>query len=64
MTARNYCLLAAAIFAIIAILQLIRALAGWPLVVIGSYHVPIWLSWIPVIVGAGLATIGYQSSSR
>jgi hypothetical protein len=33
MTARNYALLAAVIFIIIAILQVLRALLGWPITV-------------------------------
>jgi hypothetical protein len=63
MTARNFCILAAVIFAIIAILQLVRALIGWP-VTVGNITVPIWLSWIAAIVAAGLAWFGYQASSR
>ena len=63
MTARNFCLLAAVIFGIIAILQLARALSGWP-VTIGDNTIPGWLSWIAAIVAAGLAWLGYQSSRR
>jgi hypothetical protein len=63
MTTRNFCLLAAVIFGIIAILQLVRALSGWPLTV-GDITVPIWPSWIAAIVMAGLAWLGYQASRR
>ena len=63
MTARNFCLLAAVIFAIIAILQLARAIAGLP-VTVGNITIPIWLSWIAAMVLAGLAWLGYQASRR
>ncbi len=63
MTTRNFCTLAAVIFAIIAILQFARALAGLP-VTVGDVAIPIWPSWIVAIVLAGLAWLGYQASRR
>jgi hypothetical protein len=63
MTTRNFCLLAAVIFAVIAILQLARALAGLP-VTVGSFAIPILPSWIAAIVLAGLAWLGYRASRR
>jgi hypothetical protein len=33
MTAKSYCRLAALIFAVVAVLQLIRAVSGWPITV-------------------------------
>jgi hypothetical protein len=62
-TARNFCILATVIFAIIAILQLARALTGLP-VSAGNITVPIWPSWIAAIALAGLAWLGYQASGR
>ena len=42
MTARNFSLTAAIIFAVIALVQLARAVFGWP-VTIDAYAVPLWL---------------------
>ena len=49
MKASSYARLAAVIFAIIALLQLVRAVGGWPTVV-GGTEIPVWPSWIAFIV--------------
>ncbi len=61
MNAQNFSKLAAVIFALIAILQLTRAVAGWP-VTSGATEIPIWLSWLAAGVAAGLAWVGYRAS--
>ncbi len=45
------------IFTVIAGLHLLRILNAWP-AQIGSFQIPMWFSWIAVIVTAWLA---YQS---
>jgi hypothetical protein len=60
MTATNFSRLAAAIFVLIALAQLIRALAGWPATVAGI-TVPFWPSWIACVVAAGLAWLGFTA---
>jgi hypothetical protein len=52
----TYSRLAAAIFAIVAILQLLRALAGWP-VTIGRTAIPVWASWVAFVIAGVLAWI-------
>ena len=42
------------IFLAIAVLHLLRAILGWK-AVIGSFEVPIWLSWVAAVVAAYLA---------
>jgi hypothetical protein len=61
MTAENYSRLAGAIFALVAALQLLRALAGWP-VTVGDTAVPLWASWVAFVVAGGLAWLGFTSS--
>jgi protein-S-isoprenylcysteine O-methyltransferase Ste14 len=61
MTARNYARLAAAIFAIVAVLQLGRAAAGLPLTV-GTTSIPLWASWIACVVAFVLAWLGFNAS--
>jgi hypothetical protein len=53
----SYSHLAGAIFAVVAVLQLVRALAGWP-VTIGGTAIPVWGSWIAFVVAGVLAWIG------
>jgi hypothetical protein len=61
MSASSYARLAAVIFAIIALLQLLRAVAGWP-VTIGGSEMPIWPSWVAFVVAAVLAWLGFSAS--
>jgi hypothetical protein len=62
MTPRSFSLTAAIIFAIIALLQLARAVFGWP-VTIDAYAVPLWLSWVAFIVAGGLSYFGWKAYS-
>jgi hypothetical protein len=57
MEVKSYAGLAAALFAIISVLQLVRALAGWP-VTVGGTTIPIWASWIAFGVTGVLAWLG------
>jgi hypothetical protein len=62
MTSKNYALLAASIFAVIAALQLIRAVGGWPISVGSAFSVPVWASWIACVFMAGLAWLGFTAT--
>jgi hypothetical protein len=64
MTAQSYARLAALLFAIIAVLQFIRAVGVWEIVVKGTISVPVSASWIACVVAAGLAWIGFDASRR
>jgi len=48
------------IFGLVALLQAVRAIAGWA-VQIGSFQVPVWFSWILVIVAGSLAAWAFRS---
>ncbi len=48
------------IFGLVALLQAVRAIAGWA-VQIGSFQVPVWFSWIVVIVAGSLAVWAFRS---
>jgi hypothetical protein len=63
MNAKSYCLLAAAVFALVAVLQLLRIVMGWPISVNG-HAFPIWTSWIAVIVAGGLSALGFRAAGR
>lgn len=61
MTTKNYSLLAAVIFTIIAVLQLTRAVMGWE-VMVGSTLMPVWPSWVAFLVAGALAWLGYSAA--
>jgi lipopolysaccharide export LptBFGC system permease protein LptF len=51
---------AAVLFAIIALLHLLRGIAGWP-AVINNVTIPVPVSWIAVIVAGGMAVWLWKS---
>ena len=61
MTATSYSRLAGAIFGVVALLQLTRAVAGWP-VTVGDTMMPLWPSWVAFVVAGGLAWLGFAVS--
>lgn len=50
------------VFLIIALLHLVRGVIGWPASIAG-WNVPIWLSWIAVIVTGYLAYQGLRGKT-
>lgn len=63
MTAKSFCMLAAAIFALMALVQVARAVMGWPVAVLG-YEIPFWPNWIAFAVLAGLSVLGFKAAGR
>ena len=61
MTAKNFAMLAAAIFAIVALAHIARLFYDWP-VTIGTLSIPMWASWVGVVVAALLAWLGFRAS--
>ncbi len=55
----TYIKLSASIFLIVGIAHLVRALAGWDLT-IGSMMVPLWMSWVALIVALLLSYFGFR----
>jgi uncharacterized membrane protein YphA (DoxX/SURF4 family) len=56
--AKRYAGLAATVFAIVAIVQFIRAWNGWP-VTIGSVDIPVGASWVALLLALLLSALGY-----
>ena len=61
MNLKNFALLAAVIFAIVALVHLVRVIMGWQ-IVIDSCTVPMWPSWIALVIAAGLSYLGFSLS--
>ena len=57
MDAKSYSRVAAIIFAIIAVLQLVRAFSGWDITLNGA-TIPLWASWVASVVAGALACVG------
>ena len=59
MSRRAYLLVSAAIFCLVALLHLGRIVFGWS-AVIGGWNIPMWLSWVGLIVAGALAYFGFS----
>jgi len=57
MTEKAFATIAAVIFALVALLHLLRLVMGWS-VVIDSWTVPMWVSWVGLVVAGGLSYYG------
>jgi hypothetical protein len=57
MDQKTFSLLAGAIFALVALLHLLRIFMGWP-VSIGGWMVPMWVSWLGFVVAGALSYFG------
>ena len=62
MTTQSYSRLAALIFAVVAALQLIRAVSGWTITVGATTSIPLWASWVACVIAGVLAWIGFEAS--
>lgn len=60
MSARGYARLAAVVFTIVAVLQLLRALTGFEIAV-GGEVMPLWPSWVAAVVAGFLAYLGFTA---
>ena len=56
---RFYCRISALIFTVLAVAQLVRAATGLP-VSIGSFQVPLAVSWFAALVAGVLAVWGWR----
>jgi len=63
MTQQIFSLVTAMLFSLIALLHAIRLARGWH-VTIGDIVVPVWVSWIGLVIAAYLAYEGFLLSKR
>ena len=63
MDAKTFSLVAGVIFAAVALFHLARTFMEWT-VIIGDWSIPMWVSWIALIVAGGLALLGLRLSER
>ena len=63
MDRKTFCMLAGIIFTLVALFHLVRIFMEWP-VMIGDWSVPIWVSWLALIVAGGLALFGFRFTAN
>ena len=63
MDQKKFLVMVGAIFALVALLHLLRIYMGWT-VVIGDWTMPMWLSWIGLVVAGGLSYFGLRLAAR
>jgi hypothetical protein len=56
----KYVVVSGAVFGLVAVIQAVRALYQWPLHV-GTLEIPVWASWIAVVVAGGLCVWAFRS---
>jgi hypothetical protein len=56
----NYVVVSGLVFGVIAMLQAFRALTQLPAQV-GSFEVPMWASWVAVVVAGALSAWAFKS---
>ncbi len=63
MTQRTFSKVAGVIFLLIAVLHALRLVYGWG-AVIGGWAVPMWLSWVALVVAGYLTYHGLRFGKR
>ena len=58
MSRKSYLLITAIVFSIVGVVHLLRIVRGWE-IAIGGWTVPMWVSWLGLIVSAVLAYFGF-----
>ena len=63
MSEKNYLLISAIIFSLVALLHLLRLFTHWSFQ-IGAMTVPLWGSWLAVLIGATLSIWAFRLFSQ
>ncbi len=63
MNKKNFFSVAGALFLLIALVHLVRIIQGWD-AAIGTYDLPVWFSWVVVIIGLVMAYQGLVKHRR
>lgn len=63
MNQNNYNIATGIIFLLIGLLHLLRVLYGWDAIVAG-WSVPMWISWVALVVAGYLAYEGFRLRTR
>ncbi len=56
----KYAVVSGVLFGVVAVLQAVRALNQWP-VHVGTFEVPVWASWVALVVTGSLCVWAFRS---
>jgi len=59
----NYARVSGVVFGVVALVQALRLFERWP-VQVGPFAVPMWFSWIALLVAGGLCIWAFGSGRR
>ncbi len=59
----KYVVVSGVLFGVIALLQAVRALNQWP-VHVGGFDVPVWVSWVAMVVAGSLCVWAFRSGHK
>jgi hypothetical protein len=59
----KYVVVSGVLFGVIAVLQAVRAVYQWP-VHVGSVEIPVWVSWIAMVVAGSLCVWAFRSGHK
>jgi hypothetical protein len=63
MSTRTYLAISGTVFGGVALLHLLRVANGW-IAAIGPWTVPMWISWVGLLVPAALSVWAFRLASR
>ncbi|HEX4369702.1 MAG TPA: hypothetical protein VH019_00015 [Rhizomicrobium sp.] len=63
MDLKRYLMAAGAVFVLVALAHLVRAVMDWPIVIAG-WIVPVWLSWLAFVIAGALGYVGLSLAKR
>ncbi len=59
----KYVVVSGVLFGLIALVQAVRALNQWPVQVAG-FEVPVWVSWVAMVVAGSLCVWAFRSGHK
>ena len=63
MSTKNFAMVAAVFFSLTTVLHILRVVLDWQ-ANIGGWDVPMWFSWVFIVVGVFLAYSGFRASKN
>ena len=58
---KPFTMVAVVVFSLVALAHLLRLFAGWE-VVVGGFVIPVWFSWIGLVIAGGLALMVWREA--
>ena len=59
----KYALVSGVVFGVVAVVQALRLFNRWP-VQVGPFAVPVWFSWLALLLAGGLCLWAFRSGPR